>query len=470
MKNKFKIYPFIMSGGAGKRLWPLSRSLYPKQFVQLNNNLSYFQETLLRLDKNTFHPPSVICNLEHRFMVKEQAKSINKKISNIYLEPIGRNTTAAAIISALACNESDLILLLPSDHVISNRKKFNESIKKSIEQANLGKIILFGVKPTKPESGYGYMSVKNSKIPYHFEVKDFIEKPHEALVKKLSRSKSTFWNSGIFLFKASKLLKESRKYCLNNLKNTSEAFKKRKYDGDYYLLDKTYFSKNKDISIDYSIMQNSKSLLMSKLSSDWSDMGTWERTWSYNKKGVNKNFIVGKNFSENCKNSLIVSDKQFTVTIGLENMIVASFSDSLLVMKKEDSNSLSNVIKKIEKNSTEELKNSSKCYRPWGSYESLKIGDGFQVKEIIIRPNSSISLQKHKKRFEHWAVIEGIATVTKGKKKYRLTKNQSIDIKIGEIHRLENKTDNILRIIEIQTGSYVGEDDIERFEDEYKRI
>ena len=470
MKKKIKIHPFIMSGGAGKRLWPLSRSLYPKQFVQLEDKLSYFQETLLRLDKKIFYDPSVICNLEHRFMVKEQAKKVKQKLSNIFLEPIGRNTTAAAIISALASRKDDLILLLPSDHVIHNNVSFNKSIKKSINQAYCEKIILFGVQPKKPELGYGYISTKKSKVPAHYEIKKFIEKPNEAIVKKLLDLNSTYWNSGIFLFKASTLLEEAEKFCPLNLKYTSNAFKKRKYDGDYYLIDKKEFIKNKDISIDYSIIQNSKSLLMSKLTSNWSDMGTWESTWSFNKRGLNKNYIVGKNFSENCKNSLIVSDKQFTVTIGLEDMIVASFSDSLLVMKKDHSNQLANVIKKIEKNNNEELKNSTKCYRPWGSYESLKIGNGFQVKEIIIKPKSSISLQKHQKRFEHWAVIEGIATVTKGKRKYKLMKNQSIDIRVGEIHRLENKTSKILRIIEIQTGSYVGEDDIERFEDEYQRI
>ncbi len=459
-----------MSGGSGKRLWPLSRALYPKQFVQIKNELSYFQKTLLRLDKKIFHTPSVICNHEHRFMVKEQAKSIDQSISNIFLEPKGRNTTAPSILAALSCSKDDLILLMPSDHVILNNRKFNESIKNAIKSAINGKIILFGVKPTKPETGYGYISVKKGKNLPPYEIVEFIEKPSNAKAKKLYNSSLTYWNSGLFLFKASKLIEESKKYCPSSYKHTLNAYKKRKYDGEYYFVDEENFLKNKDISIDYSVMQKSNSLMMCKLLSNWKDMGSWDSYWDYFKKDARKNYIIGENYSENCKNSLIISDKQLTVTIGVENLIIASLSDSLLVMDRKHSNKLSGIIKKMEQKKQNELINSPKCYRPWGSYESLKSGLDFQIKEIIVNPNSAISLQKHKKRSEHWVIINGTATVTKGNRKIQLKKNQSIDIKVGEMHRLENKTNKELRIIEIQTGKYLGEDDIIRYKDDYKRV
>ena len=470
MKNKKKIFPFILSGGSGQRLWPLSRSLYPKQFVQINNQLSYYQNTLKRLDKKTFYNPSIICNIDHRFMVKDQANHIKHKLLNIYLEPVGKNTTAAAIISAISSKEDDLILLMPSDHIISNKKIFNNMVKESIPKALEGRIILFGIKPDRPDPGLGYICTKKHKNGQHYSIDKFIEKPGLKKSEHLYKLKSTYWNSGIFLFKASTFINESKKYCKNNYEFTLKSYNNKKFDGDFHFLNKEYFKKNKDISVDYSIIQKSKNLLMSELNTKWSDMGSWESYWLNNKKEKDNNVISGKNFNEACKNSLIYSDKQLTVTIGIKDLIVASFSDSLLVMDKKYSSRLSSVIDSMKSKKYTELINSTKCYRPWGSYESLKKDKGFQIKEIIINPKSSISLQKHKRRSEHWVVIEGIATVTKGKKVFQLKKNQSIDIKIGEIHRLENKTNKIVKIIEIQTGNYIGEDDIVRYEDKYKRI
>ena len=470
MNKKIKIHPFILSGGSGRRLWPLSRSLYPKQFVQLQGSLSYFQKTIKRLDKKIFTNPNIICNINHRFMVKDQSSVIKQRISKIYLEPIGKNTTAAAITSAVASNENDLILLLPSDHLIENSKIFNECIKTSIQPALDGKIVLFGVKPNKPDTNFGYISAEKIRNSKHFKINKFIEKPNLKKSKELYKANSTFWNSGIFLFKASTLVDESKKYCLKNYLHTLKAFENKKFDGEYYFLEKKYFAKNKNISIDYSLIQKSNLLVMSKLNTKWSDMGSWESYWHNNKKNSSKNVVMGNNVSYECKNSLIYSDKQLTVTLGVNDLIIASFSDSLLVMDKRYSNQLSGIINKMEQKKYDELDSSPKCFRPWGSYESLKSGQGFQIKEIIVNPNSAISLQRHKKRSEHWVVIKGIATVTKGNKKIQLKKNESIDIKVGEIHRLENKTKKELKIIEIQTGEYLGEDDIIRYKDDYKRV
>jgi len=402
-------------------------------------------------------------------MVKDQAQQINKKLEKIFLEPVGKNTLPAAIVSALASDKDDIILLVPSDHIIGNKTNFNQCVKKSIADAINGKIVLFGIKPDRPETGYGYICLKNNKIKDSLEIEKFIEKPNISNAKKIYKKSNVYWNSGIFLFKASTLLSEAKKYCPENY-----AFTKKSLEGNVYLdkchfLNEKYFEKNKSISIDYAIIQKSKVLVMNHLKSEWSDMGSWNSFWNHSKKDKNKNYIVGKNYNKNCKGSLIISDKQLTVTSGLTDFIVVSQSDSLLIMPKDQSNKLSEIVEKLDKKNFKEIKYSKKCYRPWGSYEILQTCDFHQVKELTLNPHSSISLQKHKKRSEHWVVVEGIATVIKNKDEIILKKNNSIDINKGDIHRLTNNTSKILKVIEIQTGSYLGEDDIIRFEDRYKR-
>jgi len=465
-----KITPFILSGGSGKRLWPLSRSLFPKQFIKINNENSYFQEALLRVsDKKIYNSVNIICNVENRFFVKNQSEEINIKLNKIILEPIGRNTAASAIASAVYSKKDELILLIPSDHLINNKKKFNTCVKKGIDDAINGNIVLFGIKPDRPETGYGYISIKNNIKNSIFQIEKFIEKPDLKSAKKLYKKNNIFWNSGIFLFKSSTILSESEKYCPSIIRNVKHAKKNQKIEHEYNFLDSKKFNKIKPISIDYSIIQKSKLLKMCKLHVKWSDMGSWENYWQNHKKDKNNNFIIGKNINENCENSLIVSDKQFTVTSGLKNLIVASISDSLLVMKKNESNNLSKIIDKLNPKKYNEIEISTKSFRPWGSYEILKESNNFKVKELTINPKSSISLQKHIKRSEHWVVIEGEVIATKGKRKTKLKKNRSIDIKAGEIHRLQNNSNKQCRIIEVQTGDYLGEDDIIRYEDTYNR-
>jgi len=282
-------------------------------------------------------------------------------------------------------------------------------------------------------------------------------------------SNLVFWNSGIFLFKAETLLEEASKYCPDILSNVKKSLLSKLTDDDFNYLNDKAFKKIKPISIDYAIIQKSHNLKMNKLESGWSDMGTWNNYWLNSKKDKNNNYIEGDNYSEYCENSLIISDKQFTLTSGLKDFIVVSISNALLVLPKNKLKNLSAIIEKLSKKNIEETKNSLKCYRPWGSYEILKTSKNYQVKELIINPGNSISLQKHKKRSEHWVVVLGKATITKGNKIFVMKINDSIDIKIGEIHRLENKSKNILKIIEIQCGTYLGEDDIVRYKDEYSR-
>lgn len=465
-----KITPFILSGGSGKRLWPLSRSLFPKQFIKINNKNSYFQDVLSRVnDKKIYNKANIICNIENRFLVKDQSNEIDIQLDKIILEPTGKNTAASAIVSAFYSKKDELILLLPSDHVINNKKRFNESIKKGIDDAVNGNIVLFGIKPDSPETGYGYISIKNNIKNKSFLIEKFIEKPDLQNAKKLYKKNNIFWNSGIFLFKSSTILSESENYCPSIMRNVKYAKKNQIIDHEYNLLDSKEFNKIKPISIDYSIIQKSKLLKMCKLDIKWSDMGSWESYWKNHNKDKNNNFIVGKNINENCENSLIFSDKQFTVTSGLKDLIVASISDSLLVMKKSESNNLSRIIDKLDPKKYNEIEISTKSFRPWGSYEILKESSNFKVKELTINPKSSISLQKHIKRSEHWIVVEGEVIATKGKREIKLKKNRSIDIKAGEIHRLKNNSNKQCKIIEVQTGNYLGEDDIIRYEDTYNR-
>ncbi len=464
-----RIKPYILSGGSGTRLWPLSRSLHPKQFININNQNSFFQNTLLRLKDKLYSKPNIICNVNHKFFVTNQAKKINIQLGNIFLEPIGRNTTASAIVAALDSKDDDLILLVPSDHVIKNKKAFNDSIKKGLKAAQKGKIVLFGINPSEPEISYGYISVKKEKKFSIFLIDKFIEKPSLTRAKKLIKSNSVFWNSGIFLFKGSTLLSEAEKYSPKILKNIKKTFINNHIKNEYIYLDEKNFKKCESISIDYSIIQKTSSLAMARLNTSWSDMGTWNSFWTNNKKDKNNNYIEGKNYCEDCSDNLIISDKQFTLTSGLKDFVIVSLSNSLLVLPKKKLNTLSTMISKLSKKGIEEIKNSIKYYRPWGTYEILKTSKNFQVKQLTINPDSSISLQKHEKRSEHWVVIEGVATVTKGNKKFKLYSKQSVDIEIGEIHRLENNTNEIVKIIEIQSGLYLGEDDIIRFDDKYKR-
>ena len=471
MKNKIKISPFILSGGSGKRLWPLSRSLFPKQFIKVNNKISYFQETLTRInDKQLYKKPNIICNIENRFLIKDQAKEIGVELDKIILEPTRKNTSASAIASSIFSEDDELILLMPSDHVISDKKKFNESIRNGIDDAINGNIVLFGIKSNSPETGYGYITIKNNNNNNKSHIiNKFIEKPNLQNAKKLYKKSNIFWNSGIILFKSSSLKEKEKKYCPSIVKNVERSIEKQEYDGDCNFLDALSFKNIIPISIDYSIIQKSNLLKMCKLDVKWSDMGSWESYWKNHNKDKNNNLIIGNNFNENCENSLIISDKQFTVTSGLKDLVVASISNSLLVMKKSESNNLSQIIENLESKKHNEIECSIKSYRPWGSYEILKESSNFKVKELVINPKSSISLQKHKRRSEHWVVIEGEAIVTKGQKKLKLKKNESIDIKKGEIHRLQNNSNKILKIIEVQTGDYLEEDDIIRYEDMYKR-
>ena len=465
------IVPVILSGGSGTRLWPLSRSLYPKQFLNLVNNTSLFQDTIKRLP-NDVSEPIIICNEDHRFIVAEQLRQIVCGNKGIILEPIGKNTAPAVAIAAMNLlnnNEDPILLVLSSDHLIDNNNKFHSSISIANKIAEQGKMVALGVKPSKPETGYGYIEVINSEKNKYYNIISFTEKPNFQIAQEYFDSGNYYWNSGIFLFKASSYLKELKKYEPLIYSICKKSCKKVNQDVDFIRLDTEEFSKCPDKSIDYAVMEKTKAGVVVPLHGKWSDIGSWESLWQSKSKDSNNNVSEGDVILSKVNNSYIHSSNRLVSVHDLSDMIIIDTQDALLVSSKKNSQDIKHIVKKLKNDNRSELDNHRKVYRPWGYYDSIDYGTGFQVKRIFVNPVAKLSLQKHLKRAEHWVVVKGVAIVTCGKKVFKLKENQSTYIPRGEIHRLENYGDEILEIIEVQTGEYLGEDDIIRLEDDYER-
>ncbi len=475
MKNKNgKIVPVILSGGSGTRLWPLSRAHYPKQLQSLHSELSLLQETASRLTDNNFAKPLVICNEEHRFIVAQQLKEIDIIPEAIILEPVGRNTAPAAAVASITIAKQDpkaVILIMPSDHVIIDTIAFKAAIKKSIPAAVDGSFVTFGIQPTKAQTGFGY--IKKSNITSHqkgcFKVDAFIEKPKLATAKVFLEDDNYYWNSGIFLFSVSKYIEELERCSPKIIKACKTAVSKAEKDLDFHRLDKESFNKSPSISIDYAIMEKSENIVVVPVKMGWNDVGSWDTLWQLLDKDKSGNVIIGDVISRNTKNSLIRSENTLVATVGLENTIVIATNDAILVANKDVAQDVNSIVEEIRSTNRLEHLSHSKVYRPWGWFQKLETRNQFQVKVISLNPNSKISLQRHKHRAEHWVVVAGTATITRGDDVIELEKNESTYIPIGVVHRLENKTDEIVEIIEVQSGDYLGEDDIERFDDEYGR-
>ena len=466
------IVPLILSGGSGSRLWPLSRKLYPKQFINLVNETTLFQDTVMRLPKE-ISDPLVICNEEHRFIVAEQLREINSNNKGIILEPVGRNTAPAIALAAMSVidkNEDPVLLVLSADHLIVNKKKFHNSIAIASKLAKQGKMVALGVQPNQPETGYGYIEIDNSKKNEYYNIISFTEKPSLEIAQSYLDSKNYFWNSGIFMFKASTYLQELEKYepeiysvCKKSFINDAPK------DLDFIRLDEKEFSKCPDKSIDYAVMEKTDSGVVVPFNDVWSDIGSWEALWDSKRKDINNNYSEGDIVLNKVKNSYIHSSNRLVSVNDLSDLVIIDTQDALLVSSKKGSQDIKNIVQKLKNDNRSEAENHRKVYRPWGYYDSIDSGIGFQVKRIFVNPGSKLSLQKHKKRAEHWVIVKGIALITCGEKKFQLGENQSTYIPKGEIHRLENQETVPLEIIEIQTGSYLGEDDIIRLEDDYKR-
>jgi len=472
-----KILPVILSGGVGTRLWPLSRSSLPKQYLNINKDSdnSLLQDTFLRLKGlNNLNEPLIICNEEQRFIVAEQFRSINIDPWSILLEPFGKNTAPAILLAALICIEKNfdpILLILSSDHKIQNKKYFQESIRKGFDFAEKGQLVTFGVKPNSANTGYGYIESKEkiSDKKTSSKIIRFIEKPNKKIASELIKDDHFLWNSGIFLFKASKIIEQIKKYqpkLLNICKKSLDGAPK---DIFFQRLDGKIFKECPNISIDKAVMENTDIGTVINLNAGWDDLGSWESVWKNSITDHDKNTLIGNTFTKDVKNSYIRSENRLVVGVGLKNMLLVETDDAILVSNKKGINSLKDIVKELDARNFQEIKMHNKVFRPWGYYVSLITDKTWQVKRIVIKPNARLSLQMHKYRSEHWVVVDGTAQVEINQKVFKLKKNESTFVPLGAIHRLSNPGKTPLTLIEVQNGEYIGEDDIIRFDDIYGR-
>lgn len=472
-----KITPVILSGGSGTRLWPISRSLNPKQFLDFFGEYSLFQKTALRVsDSEKFYDPIVICNNEHRFTVAEELLKVDVNPKSIILEPVGRNTAPAIAIAALDviarnAKKDDLILVMPSDHIIENKMDFLSHVTKAAEIAQQDYLVTFGIVPTKAETGYGYIK-KDSLLAGSkeiFSVEKFIEKPDQKTAEEFLKSGEYLWNSGIFMFKASTYLETLQRLQNPIFLSCCNSYNKAIRDLDFIRLFAEDFEKCENISIDYAIMEKAEKVAVAPLEIGWSDVGSWQAISELTPKDHNENSLVGDVVALKTKNCYINSRNRLVTTIGVENLIVISLKDVVLIANKNNSQDVKELFETLKKQRRDECHTHAKVLRPWGSFETIDFADRFKVKKITIKPKSSLSLQMHNHRAEHWIVVKGTAHVTCGSKEFVMTEDESTYIPIGKKHRLENKGQIPLELIEVQTGVYLGEDDIIRFSDIYGR-
>ena len=476
--NNDIIIPVILCGGKGSRLWPLSRASFPKQFLSIikNEEKSLLQNTQKRLKgiKNV-SSPIIICDEEHRFIVAEQLREIDILPSNIFLEPCSKNTAPAIAISVLKAIEkgqNPFLLILAADHVIEDVSKFQFVIEKGMRYASEEKIVTFGIVPTTPETGFGYIeSLKEFDLNdlCGIPIKRFIEKPDQIRAREFIKDKHFLWNSGMFLFKAKTMLKQLSEFNPEIIESCKEALEKSKKDFDFVRLNKEAFEKCQEISIDVSVMEKTKLGIVLPLDVGWNDIGSWSSLWKYEEKDSLNNVVLGKVINKNSRNCYLRSEEKLVVALGIENLIVVETADATLICNKQNDQEVKDLVKFLNKNDFVESRNHRLVYRPWGNFISLADDSNWKVKRIEINPGASISLQLHKKRSEHWVVVKGQAIAQIENKKFNLIENQSIFVPLGSKHRLTNSGKGILVIIEVQTGKYLGEDDIFRFTDNYGR-
>jgi len=469
-----KIVPVILSGGSGKRLWPLSRKEYPKQYLPLAGDNTMLQETILRLSGlENLADPIIICNASHRFLVAEQCQQIGIKNPTILLEPVGRNTAPAIAAAALyLLNDLDdsTLLILSADHVIQDVHAFHQSIKIASQQAQDGKLVTFGIVPTNANIGYGY--IKSSKKNYNnaFKVEEFVEKPDLKTAEFYFKQSNYLWNSGMFMFQAKTFIDELKFYAPDIVRLVFNAINNSTQDLDFIRLDQQAFELSPSESVDYALMEKSNNVMVVQLDAQWSDIGSWLALYDIGKKDYQGNVIKGDVITHGTSNSYINADQHMVVAMGLDNLIIVDTPDVLFIASQDRVQEVNSIIKSLQDSGRYESNLHRKVYRPWGWFDSIESGESFQVKRLHVNPNSKLSLQMHYKRAEHWVVVSGSAKVTNGKKTFILSKGESTYIPIGVTHSLENQTNEPLEIIEVQSGSYLGEDDIVRYEDIYGRI
>ena len=463
------IQPVVLSGGSGTRLWPKSRKAYPKQLHTLYGDHTMLQHTLLRVSGNA--GPIVVCNDSQRFMVAEQITEVSESGASILLEPVGRNTAPAIAVAAMQAikkNSDAILVVLPADHLIKDQDAFTKALNIAVKKAEQGALVAFGIVPNKAETGYGYINAPDAKKD-GASINQFVEKPNAKTAESYVASGEYFWNSGMFVFSAQAYLDELKKYEPEMVATCEQSFAEAKTDLDFVRLDEVSFAECKDISIDYAVMERTNKAWMVPLDAQWSDLGSWESLWDALDKDEAGNVCAGDVIVDDCKNSMFYSEQRLVTGVGLEDLIVVDTDDSVLVCNKSASQNVKHIVDKIKAQDRSESTFHRKVYRPWGNYDSLAFGDRFQVKCIEVKPGASLSLQMHHHRAEHWVVVSGTAIVERDKEEHLLSENESIYLPLGCTHRLTNPGKINLQLIEVQVGSYLGEDDIVRFEDTFGR-
>ncbi len=465
--------PVILSGGVGSRLWPLSRESYPKQLLALVDHKTLLQNTVKRLEGLANQSaPLMVCNENHRFLVAEQLRNIGVSAAHIILEPIGRNTAPAVAVAALTALSRDsdaLLLVLPADHLIANAALFREAVTMGVPLASANNLVTFGIVPNRPETGYGYINATDVIEENALSVKRFVEKPDLNTAQQYINSGEYYWNSGMFLFKASQYIKELETYAPDIVNSCRQAIDNAIKDKDFLRLDADAFKASPSDSIDYAVMEKTHSAVMIPLDAGWNDIGAWSSLWEVSEQDSDGNVTLGDVLTENVHDSYLRAEHRLLAAIGVENLTIIETADAVLVAHKDHVQEVKKIVSRLKANERCEAELHRKVYRPWGSYEGIDAETRFQVKRITVNPGASLSLQKHYHRSEHWIIVKGTAQVTKGDETFILTENQSTYIPLGIKHRLENPGKLPLEIIEVQSGSYLGEDDIVRYEDAYGR-
>jgi len=495
------IVPVILAGGIGSRLWPLSRQLNPKQFVSLSSpthggapSMSLFRQTLDRLQGlPELAPPLVVCNEEHRFLAAEQLRQAGLRDARIVLEPCGRNTAPALTVAALLAAagqeqphegeaETVTLLVLPADHLIADTETFQAAVRQAVGHAQDGNLVTFGITPDYPETGYGYIQrgevlavepATPAEAPVGYRIRRFVEKPDQATAQLYLDAKDYYWNSGMFVMRADVWLDELAQLAPEMARLCRQAYVARDQDGDFIRLDEAAFAASPADSIDYAVMEKTRRAVVVPMDAGWNDLGAWSALWNVGLQNGDEcsdgNVTQGDVYCRGVSNSYVRADSRLVTVLGLDNAVVVETADAVLVADKDQVQDVKSVVEWLKQQQRPEADMHTLVYRPWGSYESLATGPGFQVKRICVKPGAALSLQMHHHRAEHWVVLSGVATVTCDERVFPLEANQSTFIPQGSRHRLQNETTEWLELIEVQTGNYLGEDDIVRFDDVYGR-
>ncbi|MCG6267260.1 mannose-1-phosphate guanylyltransferase/mannose-6-phosphate isomerase [Vibrio furnissii] len=462
------ILPVIMAGGSGSRLWPLSRSLYPKQFISLASEKTMLQETISRLDGLEHQAPMLICNNEHRFIVAEQLRQQKMQHGGIILEPVGRNTAPAialAALQALKNGEDPLLLVLAADHVIQQPLAFTQAVEQAVKPAEQGMLVTFGIVPTAPETGYGYIKKGEGTEDCGYRVERFVEKPDLDTAVGYLENGGYYWNSGMFLFKASRYVEELKQHRPDILEACERAIEGSRKDLDFIRLDEESFIGCPDDSVDYAVMEKTSDALVVPMDAGWSDVGSFSALWEVSEKDTSGNVTIGDVIIDQTFNSYVYAQNKLVSTVGVDNLVIIETKDAVLVADKNKVQDVKNIVNVLKAQQRSECEQHREVYRPWGSHDEIAEGERFHVKHLRVKPGEKTALQMHHHRAEHWVVVQGTAKVTNGDKSYLVSENESTYIPLGSSHRIENPGRIDLHLIEVRSGNYLEEDDIVRLEE-----